>query len=45
MRVVPAGASSWSGQAEGIDERGALRVRTGTRVVTVNAGEVSVRDE
>ena len=41
--VTDAGQPLFSGRAEGIDDTGALRVRTAERVVAVTVGDVSVR--
>lgn len=41
--VTDAGQLLFSGRAEGIDDTGALRVRTAERVVAVTVGDVSVR--
>jgi BirA family biotin operon repressor/biotin-[acetyl-CoA-carboxylase] ligase len=43
VSVVDDGRILFAGRAEGIDETGALRVRTAERVVPVTIGDVSVR--
>lgn len=44
VQVLQADGSGWNGRAEGIDEHGALQVRTRQGLQSVNAGEVSVRE-
>lgn len=43
VRILEAGGASWDGEAAGIDDDGALRVRTAQGERRVLAGDVSVR--
>lgn len=43
VRVLEPDGSAWEGEAAGIDDQGALRVRTSAGLRSVLAGEVSVR--